>query len=60
MCDFLHIDFANEGSALRAASPTNPRIFECPTCGELNRLTRADVRLGYQCDECADCLEGGY
>jgi len=49
--------FANPGgtSALRAGD----RIHPCPTCGEANRLTQADVRLGYQCDECADRAEGG-
>lgn len=47
------------GSALRAASRTNPRNLPCPTCEELNRLTPADVRAGYQCDECADAAERG-
>ena len=42
------------GSALRAASPSNPRNLPCPTCGEPNRLTPADRSLGYQCDACAD------
>ncbi len=51
--------FANAGSALRAASRTNPRNLPCPTCGEPNRLTPEDVRRGYQCDECADREEGG-
>ena len=46
-------------SALRAASPTNPRIYACPTCGAPNRLTRKDRQLGYQCDTCADAAEGG-
>lgn len=54
--------FADPGgnSALRAASRHNPRNLPCPTCGEPNRLTPADVRLGYQCDECADAAERGY
>lgn len=50
--------FANTGSALRAASDRNPRNLPCPTCGEPDRLTPADVRHGYQCDECADRAEG--
>ena len=39
-------------SALRAATPDNPRVHPCPTCGEPNRLTNFDVRRGYQCDAC--------
>ena len=57
------MEFADPGgvSSLRAASPDNPRIHPCPTCGIENRLTRKDVALGYQCDSCADALErGGY
>ena len=52
--------FADPGgrSALRAASPENPRNLPCPTCGEPDRLTPADVQLGYQCDFCADEAEG--
>jgi len=46
-------------SALRAAGPGNPRNLPCPTCGAPNRLTPADVRLGYQCDRCADRAEMG-
>lgn len=41
-------------SALRAGK----RVHPCPTCGKKNRLTSRDVKLGYQCDECADRLEG--
>jgi hypothetical protein len=52
--------FANEGSALRAATPDNPRNLPCPTCGEPDLLTPADVRLDYQCDRCADAAERGY
>jgi hypothetical protein len=50
--------FADPGgnSALRAG----PRIYPCPTCGEPDRLSLADKRLGYQCDECADAAERGY
>lgn len=47
-------------SALRASSPNNPRDLPCPTCGESNRLTLGDVRLGYQCDACADHDEGNF
>ena len=53
--------FADPGgrSALRAASRTNPRNLPCPTCGEPDRLTPQDRRLGYQCDSCADAVEWG-
>lgn len=55
-------DFADPTgrSALRAASKTNPRNLPCPTCGEPNRLTPKDQRLGYQCDDCADRAEAGW
>lgn len=52
------IKFARPGSALRAASRTNPRVYPCPTCGTPNTLTMEDVRLGYQCDYCAEQAEG--
>ena len=54
------IEFAQEGSALRASSRSNPRNLPCPTCGEPDRLTPKDVALRYQCDQCADRAEGGY
>jgi len=50
--------FANAGSALRAPTPSNPRCFPCPTCGEDDCLTAEDKRIGYQCDTCADRAEG--
>lgn len=58
----LALQFADPGgrSALRAATPDNPRIYPCPTCDEPNRLTAKDVQLGYQCDSCADAAEGGF
>lgn len=34
-------------SALRRATPDNPRIHPCPTCGRPNMLTPKDVQLGY-------------
>lgn len=51
-------DFADPGgrSALRAGKKIHP----CPTCGEPNKLTAKDKRLGYQCDNCADRDEGTY
>jgi hypothetical protein len=52
--------FANPGSALRAATPRNPRNLPCPTCKAPNRLTPADKRKGYQCDSCADKIERGW
>jgi hypothetical protein len=59
--DDFHIDFADPGgrSALRAARRGNPRNLPCPTCKQPNRLTPADRRLGYQCDQCADRDERG-
>jgi hypothetical protein len=59
--DGSSLEFADPGgtSALRAASPSNPRIHPCPTCGEPHRLTAKDKRLGYQCDACADAAERG-
>jgi hypothetical protein len=57
------LEFADPGgnSALRAATPGNPRNLPCPNCGKPNRLTPKDVALGYQCDRCADAAEhGGY
>lgn len=57
------IDFAEPGgnSAIRAATPNNPRNLPCPTCHAPNRLTQADRALGYQCNTCADRDErGGY
>lgn len=51
--------FANSGSALRAATPTNPRNQPCPTCKAKNVLTPQDVALHYQCDRCANNTENG-
>jgi hypothetical protein len=50
------VGFADPGgrSALRAATPDNPRIYPCPTCGRENVLTAIDVQRHYQCDACAD------
>lgn len=55
------VGFANPGgrSALRAATPSNPRIYPCSTCERPNRLTAIDVQRGYQCDRCADRMERG-
>lgn len=55
------VGFADPGgnSALRAATPSNPRNLPCPDCGEPNRLTPLDVQRGYCCDSCADRKERG-
>ena len=52
--------FADPGgnSALRAASSSNPRNLDCPTCGAKNVLTPKDRALGYCCNSCADAAEG--
>jgi hypothetical protein len=54
------VGFADPGgrSALRAATPENPRNLPCPTCGRENMLTPKDKARGYQCDICADAAEG--
>ena len=59
--DDRRIEFADPGgnSALRAATPTNPRNLPCPNCEKPNRLTPADRARGYQCDTCADKAERG-
>lgn len=56
------VGFANPecNSALRRATKKNPRRYPCPTCGTKNVLTKLDVKRGYQCDACANLLEGGY
>jgi hypothetical protein len=53
--------FADPGgnSALRAATPSNPRNLPCPNCGAPYRLTPADRALSYQCNTCADKAERG-
>lgn len=56
------VGFADPGgnSALRAATPDNPRDQACPTCDTPNVLTPLDIARGYQCDRCADRAEGTY
>lgn len=56
------VGFAEPGgnSALRAATPENPRNLPCPTCKEPNRLTPLDVAAGYCCNVCADQAERGF
>ncbi len=55
------IRFSEPGgkSALRAATKRNPRNMACPTCGQPNKLTGADVAQGYQCNGCAEADERG-
>lgn len=59
--DFMCERFQDPGgnSALHVATPHNPRIYPCPTCGKPHSLTFKDVKSGYQCDECADMAEQG-
>ena len=56
------VGFADPGgrSALRAATPNNPRDQPCPNCGDENVLTQIDRQRGYQCDRCADFAERGW
>ena len=58
--DFSEFEDPGGNSALRKATPENPRNLPCPTCGSENRLTPKDVALGYQCDSCADRAEQGW
>jgi hypothetical protein len=58
--DGTYFAFPGSNSALRAATPTNPRNLPCPTCEQPNRLTPADRARGYQCDSCADRAERGW
>jgi hypothetical protein len=58
--DFSMFQDPGGNSALRKATPDNPRDQPCPTCGSENRLTPKDVALGYQCDSCADRAEQGW
>lgn len=51
--------FANAGSALRAATKSNPRNLPCPNCKRRNVLTPEDRARGYQCDACANRAESG-
>ena len=44
----------------RSALRNGKRIYPCPTCGRENMLTEKDKKLGYQCDICADGLEGRF
>jgi len=44
----------------RSALRVGKRRFACPTCGKKGALSAADVRLGYQCDDCANAQERGY
>jgi len=53
-----NIQFERAGSALRRSSYNNPKNLPCPTCKQPNKLTPADVRQGYQCDDCANREEG--
>jgi hypothetical protein len=55
------VGFADPGgkSALRAATPDNPRDQPCPTCRRPNLLTQIDVQHNYVCDSCADRAEHG-
>jgi predicted RNA-binding Zn-ribbon protein involved in translation (DUF1610 family) len=57
--DDTEIDYRFADPGGRSALRAGVRRFPCPTCGKKNALTAADVRLHYQCDECADRAEGG-
>jgi len=50
------MNFSDPGG--RSALRRGRRCHPCPTCKEPNKLSAADVRRGYQCDDCADRAEG--
>lgn len=54
------VGFADPGgnSALRAATPKNPRNLPCGQCGTPDVLTPLDKQRGYVCDACAERAEG--
>jgi len=54
------VGFAQPGgrNALRAETSGNRRTLPCPTCKRPDLLTPLDRQRGYQCDSCADSLEG--
>lgn len=54
--EYLDYSFRDPGG--RSALRMGELKHSCPTCGRPNMLTDADKRLGYQCDYCADALEG--
>ena len=60
--EYFRNEFQDPGgnSALRRATPDNPRNQPCPTCKQPNRLTPKDVALRYQCNQCADRDERGW
>jgi predicted RNA-binding Zn-ribbon protein involved in translation (DUF1610 family) len=49
-------DFREPGG--RSALRVGARRFPCPNCGRKRALTLSDKDHGYQCDRCADALEG--
>ena len=44
----------------KSALHPGKRTEKCPTCGRPNMLTKKDVAKGYQCDICANGLEGHF
>jgi len=56
--DYDPHDFRDPGG--RSALRNGKREHPCPTCGRKNMLTERDKKLGYQCDRCADGLEGRF
>jgi hypothetical protein len=60
LIDGVGFEYPGANSALRRATPSNPRNLPCPTCGQPDRLTPLDRARGYQCDSCADRAERGW
>ncbi len=56
------VGFADPGgeSALRSATPDNPRNLPCRQCGRPDMLTPIDCERGYCCDLCARDNEMGF
>lgn len=60
-CEFPLCDrFRDPGGESALHPGEGERTEPCPTCGQPNRLTKADVKHHYQCDECAARAEGTY
>jgi hypothetical protein len=58
--DFDNTDYGFRDPGGRSALRQGKRTEPCPTCRCENRLTKRDVQLGYQCNDCADAAEGRF
>jgi hypothetical protein len=58
LVDRERFQYPGGSSALRRQTKNNPRNLPCPTCKQPNKLTPADVRSGYKCEECTNRDKG--